>query len=95
MNGRKLKKDGYEIVGLENNLSTKKQVLQMNFDNLSQIRSALHSRVALVLGEEVEGIDESLYDMIDLFLEIPMCGKKESFNVSVATGIACFYLTNL
>lgn len=91
----KLKKDGYRIVGLENNLSTKKQVLQMNFDNLSQIRSALHSRVALVLGEEVGGIDKSLYDMIDLFLEIPMYGKKESFNVSVATGIACFYLTNL
>ncbi len=91
----KYKKDGFTIVGLDNNLSTEKPVLQTNFENLSQNRSALHSRVVLILGEEVEGIDCALYDMIDLFLEIPMRGQKESFNVSVATGIAGFYLTTL
>ena len=91
----RLKSDGYVIVGLENNIDTKKPVLQMNMLNLSQIHSALQSRVVLVLGEEVDGIEKSLYEIIDMFLEIPMAGRKESFNVSVATGMAGFYIMNL
>ena len=39
--------------------------------------------------------DISLYDIIDLFIEIPMQGQKESFNVSVATGIAAYGIMNL
>ena len=42
----------------------------------------------LLLGEEVHGIPAGLRPAVDLFLEIPMRGRKESFNVSVATGIA-------
>ena len=91
----RLKDDGFVIAGLENNLHTKKPILQMKIDNFSQISSALRSKVVLVLGEEVDGIEKKLYDMIDLFLEIPMAGRKESFNVSVATGIACYVLSNL
>ena len=41
------------------------------------------------------GIDYALYDIIDLFVEIPMRGRKESFNVSVAAGIAMFSLNSL
>ena len=48
----------------------------------------------LILGEEVKGIDNSLYEIIDLFLEIPMRGQKESFNVSVASGNAMWGLLN-
>jgi tRNA G18 (ribose-2'-O)-methylase SpoU len=59
----------------------------------SELSQALSKRVVLVLGEEVNGIDYSLYDIIDLFVEIPMRGKKESFNVSVAAGIAMYELT--
>ena len=51
--------------------------------------------MALVLGEEVSGIPNSLYDVIDVFLEIPMRGQKESFNVSVAAGIAMYAIMNL
>ena len=91
----KLKNDGFIIAGLENNLDTKKPVLQMKLANLSQIRSALDSDVVLMLGEEVNGIENSLYDVIDVFLEIPMVGRKESFNVSIATGIACYILREL
>ena len=54
------------------------------------MREKLSDRVVLVLGEEVNGIDYSLYDIIDLFVEIPMRGQKESFNVSVAAGIAMY-----
>lgn len=49
-------------------------------------------KVALLLGEEVEGIEPTLRDACDNLIEIPMYGKKESFNVSVATGIALYAL---
>ena len=48
-----------------------------------------------MLGEEVKGIDYALYDIIDLFVEIPMKGRKESFNVSVAAGIAMYGIMNI
>lgn len=52
-------------------------------------------KIALVLGEEVEGISEDLLSQCDLTLEIPMRGRKESFNVSVAAGIALYQLSIL
>lgn len=48
---------------------------------------------ALLIGEEVHGIAPDLLEWCDKTLEIPMHGKKESFNVSVATGMALFALT--
>lgn len=47
----------------------------------------------LVLGEEVEGISTALLSKCETILEIPMQGQKESFNVSVAAGIALYALT--
>ncbi len=47
---------------------------------------------ALLLGEEVEGITPDLLAQCDDIVEIPMSGQKESFNVSVATGIALYAL---
>lgn len=91
---------GYIIFGLENNLSDPRKI-ELSPTNLSQIRHALNShqkspqKLALLLGEEVAGIDPALYPHLDHFLEIPMHGRKESFNVSIATGIALFCLTNL
>lgn len=51
-------------------------------------------RFALLLGEEVHGIEDSLLCQCSAFIEIPMVGQKESFNVSVATGIALYGLMN-
>ena len=48
--------------------------------------------VALILGEEVEGIEEEILVHCDSIIEIPMRGKKESLNVSVAAGISIFRL---
>lgn len=50
------------------------------------------SKLVLVLGEEVHGISAELLERCDVSLEIPMFGRKESFNVSVATGIALYAL---
>lgn len=52
-------------------------------------------KVALVLGEEVEGVTPELLAQCEDILEIPMVGQKESFNVSVATGIALYQLALL
>lgn len=51
------------------------------------------SSFALILGEEVEGLTPELRNICDDLVEIPMQGIKESFNVSVATGIALYQLT--
>lgn len=51
------------------------------------------AKIALLLGEEVHGITPELLAQVDDIVEIPMQGKKESFNVSVAAGIALYALT--
>jgi len=50
------------------------------------------AKIALILGEEVHGLTPSLRDACDDLVEIPMFGQKESFNVSVATGIVLYHL---
>ncbi len=47
----------------------------------------------LVLGEEVDGIAPELLSQCQAVVEIPMLGKKESFNVSVAAGISLYALS--
>lgn len=84
------KGQGFKTVGLENNING--DVCQINSPKL---HGELGDKIVLILGEEVKGISPELYDVIDLFLEIPMKGQKESFNVSVAAGIAMYELSNL
>lgn len=85
---QRMREQGWQIVGLENNIDDKRLV---GLDS-PLLKQKLSDRVVLVLGEEVHGIDYSLYDIFDLFVEIPMKGQKESFNVSVAAGIAMYGL---
>lgn len=49
------------------------------------------SKLALIVGREVEGIEPEILHACDITLEIPMYGKKESFNVSVASAIALYH----
>lgn len=84
------REQGWQIVGLENNIQDERLVAL----NDKGLKDRLSEKVVLILGEEVKGIDNSLYEIIDLFLEIPMLGQKESFNVSVASGIAMWGLLN-
>lgn len=86
-----LKKQGWQLVGLENNINSDKLISLGN----QSIKDVISDNVVLILGEEVKGIDYSLHDIIDLFLEIPMRGKKESFNVSVAAGIAIYAIMEI
>ena len=51
------------------------------------------AKLALIIGEEVNGLTPEIRSHCQYLLEIPMFGQKESFNVSVATGIALYSLT--
>lgn len=77
-----LKNDGYRVVGLEQDA---RSILLSKFE--------VPKKIALLLGEEVNGIPKDLLDQCQDIIEIPMVGKKESFNVSVATGIALYALS--
>jgi len=48
--------------------------------------------LALVVGNEVRGIDEEVLDAVEMALEIPQYGAKISLNVGVAYGIAVYDL---
>jgi tRNA G18 (ribose-2'-O)-methylase SpoU len=50
---------------------------------------------ALILGPEVGGLSKEVLDTCDKIISIPMKGKKESLNVSVAAGIALFRLLDI
>lgn len=77
-----LKQRGYTVVGLEQDESS---ILLSDFTP--------PKKVALVLGEEVDGIDQDIRSACDFLVEIPMKGQKESFNVSVAGAIALYSMT--
>lgn len=49
--------------------------------------------VLLLLGEEVDGLNQALLSACDVTLEIPMQGLKESFNVAIAGAIALYQLS--
>ena len=72
-----LKREGYTILALEKNeRSTSLFSMQMP------------EKVCLILGHEITGVSDALQQQSDAIVHIPMYGKKESLNVSVATGIA-------
>lgn len=48
--------------------------------------------IALLLGNEIRGIEQSLLDICDETVVIPMLGKKESLNVTEAASMALYYL---
>lgn len=78
----RFKEEGYRLVALEQD--ARAHILP-NYVS--------PQKIALLIGEEVHGITKDLLDECDECMEIPMYGQKESFNVSVATGIALYALT--
>ncbi len=76
---RKLKKR-YQLIALEQHKNSKK------LPDFSTNKD-----VALLLGREVEGIDEKLLSSCDDVVEIPILGSKESLNVTQAAAIALYH----
>ena len=83
----RLKKDGWHIFAVEQSAESIPY-----YEALKDARGGTlqDQKIALVLGAEVEGISPEILQRSDKILEIPMRGKKESLNVSVAFGIVAY-----
>jgi tRNA G18 (ribose-2'-O)-methylase SpoU len=73
----KLKRDKINIVSLEQD---KKAISYKKFKPKFPL--------ALILGNEVKGVSKKILEKSDKIIFLPMLGKKESLNVSVAFGVA-------
>ena len=78
---KKLQKEKFQILVVEQD---KKSV------NFKKVK--IKYPVAIVMGNEVEGIEKDILKLSDVILEIPMMGNKESLNVSVAFGIVGYQI---
>jgi len=82
---KKLKKRRYKIYAIEQG--------EKSIPYYSAVLSKSdYSKVVLVLGGEIKGLTPPILKECSKVLEIPMHGKKESLNVSVAFGIVIFHL---
>ncbi len=76
--------EGYQLAALEQTATARP---------LNHFTSA--PKIGLVVGNEVSGISQEVADRCDVVLEIPMHGRKESFNVAAAAAMALYHLTLL
>lgn len=72
---------GYKVCALEQTKNSKQ---------LESYKVPEH--IALVVGREVEGLEADVIKACDKAIEIPMAGKKESFNVAIAAAMAMHHL---
>jgi tRNA G18 (ribose-2'-O)-methylase SpoU len=54
---------------------------------LHQIDQIPKQKIALIFGNEVDGVDQEAIDASDYIIEIPQFGTKHSFNIVVSAGI--------
>ena len=79
---KQLIKDGYHVVGIEQaDKST-----QLNEFELPK------KPIAIILGNEVNGVDQQAIDLCNEVIEIPQFGTKHSLNIAVTTGIVIWDL---
>ena len=70
------KKDGYMILSAE-----------QSENSIAVDKMPTFKKVAIILGNEVNGVSQAAIDSSDAVVEIPQDGTKHSLNISVATGI--------
>ncbi|MBO7314952.1 MAG: RNA methyltransferase [Alistipes sp.] len=78
-----LRQEGYSIIAIE-------QIEGATM--LNNFRAESTERYALVFGNEVDGVDQAVADIVDGAIEIPQVGIKHSLNVSVSAGILMWEL---
>ena len=75
---QRLKESGYHVFAVE-------QV--ENSISLPDFSPEKDQKLALVFGNEVKGVQQSVVNICDGAIEIPQYGTKHSFNISVSAGI--------
>ncbi len=66
------------------------QVLATDLNTECSIYDVSYKKSAIVIGNEGNGVSKEILDISDKKIKIPMKGKAESLNVSVATGIILY-----
>lgn len=79
----RLRSEGYQIIAIE-------QIEGATM--LDKFSAKPNTKYALVFGNEVEGVDQRIADMVDGAIEIPQVGTKHSLNVSVSAGVVMWEL---
>ena len=74
---KELQKDDYKI--LVTSLQTKQSIYDVKYN-----------KTVIVIGNEANGVSENIQKIADQKVKIPMIGKTESLNASVATGIILY-----
>lgn len=73
-----LKEKNYTLIAIE---QTEKSI------PLDTFKVEKNKKYAIVLGNEVDGVQQSAIDLCDFTVEIPQIGTKHSLNISVCTGV--------
>ena len=81
----KLKTDNYKIISIEQT---------ENSTMLNDFYPEKDKKYAIILGNEVKGVQQKIVDLSDLVIEIPQFGTKHSFNISVSVGIVLWEVTS-
>lgn len=79
-----LKSRGFYVIGVEQTSSS----VQLQSLNMPQ------KPIALIFGNEIDGIDTEVLELCDAWVEIPQAGTKHSLNVSVAAGIVLWHFAS-
>lgn len=80
----KLKGQGYTVLAVE-------QADERTW--LQEFRWPESQKVALVFGNEVEGVSDAAMEQVDGCLEVPQYGTKHSLNIAVCVGVVCWEVT--
>ncbi|GIV29234.1 MAG: RNA methyltransferase [Bacteroidia bacterium] len=76
-----LKKQHYKVFGVEQS---------ENSEYLQNVQVDKNDKIALIFGNEVNGIGRDVLELCDKIIEIPQMGTKHSLNVAVCGGIVCW-----
>lgn len=79
---KELREQGYSIYAVE---QAEKSIPLQKFEGKTE-------KVAVILGNEVTGVEQSTIALCDGVIEIPQLGMKHSLNVSVAAGVVLWEL---
>lgn len=89
-------KDIKEILNELKNKNWKIYALELTDDAIKYNQIPINSfPIAIIAGNEISGIDDSILALCDNSIYIPMYGVKHSLNVSVAVGIAVYEFLNI
>lgn len=84
--------DAKECMDMLNKKSVQLVALEQTKKSIDYRKFKPKYPICLVLGHEIDGVEEGILDLCDEAIEIPMQGKKQSLNVSVAFGVAVYSL---